>query len=257
MAGKEEKLTLIQKLAKIRGIADVVSKDKRGYNYSYSDINEILAKIKAGMDKYGVSLQPIIENNSASVEQLITVTTKRSHDGSVFDEKKNEMLVTAPITFRWIDDEDEEKQTHIDIPWFLVGSQSDPSQAFGSALTYCTRYFLLNFFQIAQDNDVDAYRSKQQEAAEKEDRETAAEIIAIIDKEIREYLANNNGKSVAVKKLCERFVKDGKYKTIKEPAIAGKLLDAFRSEFANASSKAEEKTETVSTETEKENKEEK
>ena len=250
MAGKEEKLTLIQKLAKIRGIADVVSKDKQGFNYSYSDINEILAKIKAGMDKYGVSLQPIIENNSASVEQLVTVNTKRAKDGSVFDEKKNEMLVTAPITFRWIDDDDADKQSFMDIPWFLVGSQSDPSQAFGSALTYCTRYFLLNFFQIAQDNDVDAYRSKQQEAAEKEDRDTVAGIIAVIDAEVRGYLANNQDKAGAVKKLCERFVKDGKYKTLKEPAIAGKLLDAFRAEFVNAAAETEEKTEA-------ENKEEK
>ena len=50
----EEKLNLIQKLAKIRSIADVVSKDKKGYNYTYADITSILAKITAGMKKYGV-----------------------------------------------------------------------------------------------------------------------------------------------------------------------------------------------------------
>ena len=41
-----ETLNLMQKLAKIRAISDVVAKEKRGYNYSYADITSILAKIK-------------------------------------------------------------------------------------------------------------------------------------------------------------------------------------------------------------------
>lgn len=39
-----ETLNLMQKLAKIRAISDVVAKEKRGYNYSYADITSILAK---------------------------------------------------------------------------------------------------------------------------------------------------------------------------------------------------------------------
>ena len=35
-----ETLNLIQKLAKIRAISDVVAKEKRGYNYSYADITK-------------------------------------------------------------------------------------------------------------------------------------------------------------------------------------------------------------------------
>lgn len=38
-----EQLNLVQKLAKIRAMSDVVSKEKRGYNYSYADITTILA----------------------------------------------------------------------------------------------------------------------------------------------------------------------------------------------------------------------
>ena len=44
-------MNLIQKLAKIRSIADVAVKDKRGYNYSYADITQILATVKSGMKK--------------------------------------------------------------------------------------------------------------------------------------------------------------------------------------------------------------
>ena len=53
---EEEKLNLIQKLAKIRSISDVAKKDKKGFNYTYTDITEILAKVTAGMKKYNVSL---------------------------------------------------------------------------------------------------------------------------------------------------------------------------------------------------------
>ena len=48
----QEKLNLVQKLAKIRSMSDAVAKSKRGYNYSYEDITEILANVTAGMKRY-------------------------------------------------------------------------------------------------------------------------------------------------------------------------------------------------------------
>jgi hypothetical protein len=38
---EQPKMNLTQKLAKIRAMSDVVSKEKRGYNYSYADITTI------------------------------------------------------------------------------------------------------------------------------------------------------------------------------------------------------------------------
>ena len=63
-------LNLYQKLAKIRMIADVAAKDKRGFNYSYADITQILAKVTAGMNKYGVSLIPGIVHESFDVQKV-------------------------------------------------------------------------------------------------------------------------------------------------------------------------------------------
>lgn len=157
-----ETLNLIQKLAKIRAISDVVAKEKRGYNYSYADITSILAKITAGMKKYGVSLIPQIVPGTSHVEQFVTSNTKFTKTGEAYESKTSEMLVTADMVFKWVDDANPED--FIEVPWFVTGSQGDPSQALGSGLTYCTRYFLCNYFQIAQaDSDVDAYRSKQKE----------------------------------------------------------------------------------------------
>ena len=99
-----ETLNLIQKLAKIRAISDVVAKEKRGYNYSYADITTILAKITAGMKKYGVSLIPQIVPGTANVEQSVSSTTKFTKTGEAYEAKTTEMLVTADMIFTstWI-----------------------------------------------------------------------------------------------------------------------------------------------------------
>lgn len=225
-----EELNLVQKLAKIRAISDVVSKEKRGYNYSYADITSILAKITAGMKKYGVSLIPQIVPNTAHVEQNVVTNTKFDKTGKAYDNTVTEMLVKADMIFRWINDENPDE--FIDVPWFVTGSQSDPSQAFGSGLTYCTRYFLCNYFQIAQsDSDVDAYRSKQKVAAESEDKAIAEEIISEFDNIVKQYLADNQDKVDEVKKFIGRFAKNANYLAIKEPALASKLLNEFNAKF--------------------------
>lgn len=88
-----ETLNLIQKLAKIRAISDVVAKEKRGYNYSYADITSILAKITAGMKKYGVSLIPQIVPGTSHVEQLVTSNTKFTKTGEAYEAKTSEIVL--------------------------------------------------------------------------------------------------------------------------------------------------------------------
>lgn len=226
----EEQMNLVQKLAKIRAISDVVSKEKRGYNYTYADITTILAKITAGMKKYGVSLIPQIVPGTSHVEQNVVTNTKFDKTGKAYDNTTTEMLVTADMVFRWINDENPDE--FIEVPWFVTGSQSDPSQAFGSGLTYCTRYFLCNYFQIAQsDSDVDAYRSKQKEAEESEDKAIAEEIIAQFDEKLKTFLADNPDKADEVKKFISKYAKNANYFAIKVPSLASKLLGEFQNKY--------------------------
>ena len=148
----------------------------------------------------------------------------------VYEAKTSEMLVTADMVFKWVDDANPED--FIEVPWFVTGSQGDPSQALGSGLTYCTRYFLCNYFQIAQaDSDVDAYRSKQKAAEESEDKAIAEEIIAQFDGIVRQFLADHPDKADDVKNLVKRYVKNGNYLAIKEPALAADLLEKFNEKF--------------------------
>lgn len=229
---ENEKLTLVQKLAKIRAMSDVVSKEKSGYNYKYADMTTILAKITSGMKKYGVSLIPSIVPGTANIDQNVIVNTKIDKTGKPYEQKATEMLVHADMLFTWVNDEDPEDR--IEVPWFVTGSQGDPSQALGSGLTYCTRYFLTNYFQIAQsDTDVDAYRSKQKAAEVSEDQAIAAEIIEKFDVKLKQYLADHpeDSEKEKVKKFLTRFAKNANYFAIKEPALAAKLLEDFQTTF--------------------------
>ena len=228
----EEQLNLIQKLAKIRAISDVVSKEKRGYNYSYADITTILANITAGMKKYRVSLIPSIVPGTFDVSQNVIENTKVDKTGKPYVQKSTEMLVKADMIFKWINDDD--TTDYIEVPWVAVGSQSDPSMATGSSLTYCTRYFLTSFFQIAQaDSDVDAYRSKQKAAEASEDKAIAEAIIDQFDTILKQFLADNQDKKDEVKKFITKYVKNANYPAIKDPALASKLLEDFKNTYIN------------------------
>jgi hypothetical protein len=226
----EERLNLIQKLAKIRAISDVVSKNKKGFNYKYADITEILANITAGMKKYGVSLIPSIVPGTSQVSQNVVVNTKFDKAGKAYEQTSTEMIVRCEMIFKWVNDDD--LNDCIDVPWLVVGSQADPSQALGSALTYCTRYFLCNYFQIAQpESDVDAYRSKQKEAEASEDRAVAEGIIDQFDTILKAFIADHPDKKDDVVKFCGKYARNANYRAIKEPALAAKLLADFRKNY--------------------------
>ena len=225
-----ESINLIQKLAKIRAISDVAQKNKKGYNYTYADITGILANVTAGMKKYGVSLIPYIVPGTSEISQNVVVNTKFDKTGKEYNQTVTEMLYKADMVFRWVNDED--SNDCIEVPWFVTGSQSDPSQAMGGGLTYTTRYFLTSFFQIAQpETDVDAYRSKQKEAEASEDKAIAEQIIAEFDKIVKQYLADNPTKSDEVKKFINKYAKNANYFVIKEPELASKLLSDFKANY--------------------------
>lgn len=232
----EERLNIFQKLAKIREIAAVMVKNKSGYNYKYTSIDEILAKVTAGMKKYGLSLVPLIDHQSIKVEPSSYQKVKFTKDGTQYTENINEMIVSGNITYRWIEDE---TGNTIDIPWFITGSSADPSQSFGGALTYGLRYFLLHYFQIAtlDDSDPDAWRTKQKEAEASEEKQVADAIIAKIDDVVKNNINDENKPELI--KLIKSIVKvNGKaganYAAITDPQIASTLLEKVNQFFETA-----------------------
>ena len=226
----EQNLNIYQKLAKIRKQVEVIQRNKKGYGYTYVSEDEILAKISGFMDKYALSLIPSVVHNSSIVSPYSTKKTKSTNKGEIYEENVNEVLVSADMVFTWVNNENPEER--VDVPWILVGHQSDGSQSFGSGLSYAMRYFLLKFFNIATpDDDPDKWRSKQRAAGAAEDKMIAEEIISSFDTLVKDYLASNPDKAEDVKKFVAKYVKGGNYFAITESVLASKLLADFKETF--------------------------
>ena len=222
-----EQMNIYQKLAKIRKQVEVMKRDTKAYGYSYTREESILAKITVFMDRYNLSLVPGIAPGTTRVTPYSYKKTKTTSKGDIYEENVNEVLVASDMTWTWVNNEDPSER--IVIPWAMVGQQSDASQSFGSGLTYASRYFLLKYFNISTSNDdPDKFRSKQREAEAEEGRIITAEIVETIDKTIKEYLAGKPDMRDDVKTLVSRYVKNGDYFTIKDPILAGKLLQEIQ-----------------------------
>lgn len=228
-----ERLNIYQKLAKIRKQVEVVQKNKSGYGYKYVTDDELLAKITAGMDKYGVSLIPNIVPDTLEVQPYSYKKTKKEKQNGQFvtyEENVNEFITTSDMEYIWVNNESPEDRVVVN--WSMVGQQSDASQCLGSGLTYSMRYFLLKYFNVATpDDDPDAWRSKQKAAEVAEDKAVAEQIIAVLDTEIKSFLADNPKKAADVKNLVSKYTKNGNYFAITESTLAAKLLDDFKANF--------------------------
>jgi len=227
---EQEQLNIYQKLAKIRKQVEVIQKNKRGYGYTYVSEDEILAKISVFMDKYHLSLIPNIVGGTTKVESYSYKKAKSTKGGDIYEENANEVLVSADMTWTWVNDDNPDER--VTVGWSLVGQQGDASQAFGSGLTYSDRYFLLKYFNVATtDGDPDAHRSKQRAAEAEEDKMVAEEIIGTFDGVVKAFLKENEGKAEAVKKFVSKYVKNGNYFAITESTLAAKLLADFKETF--------------------------
>lgn len=125
-------LNIYQKIIEIRKTIDVFHKDTAGYKYKYVSGTQVLSKIKSKMDELGVILQPSM--------------------GSMQHEKDGKnYIVSGDMTYVWINAEKPEDRA--EVTWKVFGQQDDISKAFGSALTYSERYFLLKYFGVPTDDE--------------------------------------------------------------------------------------------------------
>lgn len=232
----DEKLNIYQKLAKIRKNVEVLNKNASGYGYKYVSEDVILEKVTGLMDKYGLSLIPSIVPGSTAVSPYHYFETKAKKDGDTYEKHSNEVLVSADMLYTWVNNENPSE--HIEVPWMFVGQQADASQAFGSGLSYSSRYFLLKYFNSATtEDDPDNWRSRQKEAAKSEEREIAKDIVANIHSHVTAFLEKNSDQRdkliAAIKEVAKD--KNGKstdnYMKIEDPIVASATLKKLNTEF--------------------------
>lgn len=220
----KETSNLYQKLAKIRTQVSVLQKDAQGFNYKYVKVESILSKITGLMDKYEISLVPKIISGTTQVSPYSYSKIKTSKQGVSYEDKSNEILVSAEMEWTWVNNTDPEEK--IVVPWVIVGQQSDASQAFGSAITYCTRYFLLSYFNIATSNDdPDKLRSEQKQSVVNADRAIADALVQEAHQMLKDFTMKSDENKEAAKVLASRFAKEGNYFTIADPQVAQKFLE--------------------------------
>lgn len=239
-----EPMNLVQKLEKIQEMVEVIKKNKSNFKGKYVSEDELLARVAAGKKRYKVFLKQQIVPDSAEVTHIHYQKPKVLKSGDVIQEEVSQMLVRGELIYTWIDCEN--PSDTMMVPWFFVGVQDDPAQAFGSALTYANRYFQLKFFQIATpEDDPDNWRGRKEEA--ETEAEAAAEaavtktIVTKIDAHINAYLdlhQNSDEARSAMTKLVKKYVRNenGKpsanynsYLTDKE--IAATLYDELQQDY--------------------------
>ena len=223
-------MNIYEKLAEVRKLVEVMQRDARAYGYNYVKEEDLLAKITVGMNTYGLTLLPGICPGTTEVSPYTYTKTKTVKNGQTYDEHVNEILVSADMTYTWVDNESGET---IFVPWAMVGQQSDASQAFGSGLTYANRYFLLKYFQVATPNDdPDNWRSKQKEAEAEQDSMVCEAIIEQIDDATQAYLAAHKDDRKNVHAFFSEYVDKGNYKKITDPVLAARVLENFQNKFS-------------------------
>lgn len=120
---------IIQKIKTVQKEVGLLQKDKKGYNYKYFDINQLIEK-----------LEPILEKEELVIMQPLTNVGGR------------------PAIETQVYSEDEEYKTTITLP------DLDDPQKMGSAVTYYRRYSLVSLFFLRAEDD-DGAKAKPKPAA--------------------------------------------------------------------------------------------
>lgn len=241
-------MSLHEKLAGIRKIVEVVQKNKEGHNYKYAGEETILAKVIAGMDRYGVNLYSEIVPGTMTLTPYSYTKVKSLKGGGTFEEIVNEFLVQCELLYTWVNVDNPEDT--LSVHWSMIGQKSDASQAVGSGLTYCNRYFLLKFFQVATPkDDPDNWKSVKEAAENEEDIKIAKSIVEEINKLVSNHFdqftdaEESKAERTRVAGIVKKYARNsnGKpsadYFNIEKPDDAQKLLEELRTDFSAQSEK--------------------
>lgn len=134
-------MNLFQKIVEVRKVAEGFTKDGSSYGYTYVTGNQVLGKIKDKMNELNLLLFP-----STKIGEHHTHAYKTAKGKDALD-----FVVKGEMSYTWINgDEPSEREV---ISWAYYGQQDDISKAYGSALTYSERYFLLKCLGLPTDED--------------------------------------------------------------------------------------------------------
>jgi len=128
---KNARASLVSKLCSVRKQVNAVKRTKLveygRTKYKYAPSSEILFCVKEEIDEQGLILYPEISQSEFSGKTM-----------------------QLSLNYIWVDSDTGEEMR---VEWRAAGEDTDPSKAFGKALTYAEKYFLCRFFQIPTEED--------------------------------------------------------------------------------------------------------
>lgn len=133
---------LYQKLVEIRKNLTYLQKGASGQKGKYVDGATVLSTIRPMIDEAGLLLIPNVLNT-----EITNVTVVEGSE----NKEKVKQIIKSDMLYTWINADNPSEK--LEVQFACVGMQLDISMAFGSALTYSERYFLLKFFNIPTDKD--------------------------------------------------------------------------------------------------------
>lgn len=162
MSEEKQELNFFQKIVEVKKNIEGFTKDAKGYNYDYVEGSQILYKIRPKMEEHGLLIFP-------SVIAYETRETKNNKG-------KTEHIVSMNMEYHIIDSKSREDYI---VQFAAFGQQQDIAQAYGTALTYAERYFLLKLLNIPTDEDDPDAKQKKKEysKADKHDIEVLSNTI--------------------------------------------------------------------------------
>ena len=126
---------IYKKIAKIQEELGTMKKSKKGYNYMYFDINQLLEQIK-----------PLLKKHNLTLIQPLTILGDRATITTVITDNED-MLETVDESIKM------GKMVQFTTP---LPDVQDP-QKMGSAITYMRRYALQSLFALeAEDDDAES-----------------------------------------------------------------------------------------------------
>lgn len=162
------KQTLQQKLLEIKKRVPYLKPNQKGFNYDYANPSRVLGVFNPLFNEYGIMLSSEILNvNAVPIPIIANLGDKRKPE-TMREITKTEILHIVDMKYKFTDVESGE---FVEVRWAGTGNNGI-EQGFGSALTYSTRYFLLNYFGVPVDNEDPNYVQtiKQQGGEQQEEK---------------------------------------------------------------------------------------
>lgn len=223
----EEKIIYNLLLEVRKSVSYIQKRKKQGINHSVVTSSDVISQIRDVMNDLGLILEPHIVQKNVSHEEFGTSS------------KGNRMftyIVSFDMEMVWINANN--RGDEVRIPWYAVADATNSSYAFGQALTYAEKYFILKYFNIATDDeDPDLHQQKLLEKipAEKHKIKALKKVIEEIQK-----LTNESYDSIKEKALITNNINVEKELDVFNAGEYGKVANTL-AQWKNAYEKRAKK----------------